>query len=74
VFGQDTREHFAQGTRSDFDGTFAGFQAGADLLRFASANDHGDHIGFLSHRHAQPATSTAPSAARRTVPGSTKGQ
>src|SRR5262249_56443386 len=29
VFGQQTREHFAQGARPDFDGTFAGFQAGA---------------------------------------------
>lgn len=27
VFGQQTREHFAQGARPDFDGTFAGFQA-----------------------------------------------
>ena len=32
VFGQGTREQFAQGARPDFDGTFAGFQAGADLL------------------------------------------
>jgi outer membrane autotransporter protein len=46
VFGQNTREHFAQGARPDFDGTFAGFQAGADLLRFESPNGHSDHIGF----------------------------
>jgi outer membrane autotransporter protein len=46
VFGQHTREHFAQGARPDFDGTFAGFQAGADLLRLESINGHSDHIGF----------------------------
>jgi type V secretory pathway adhesin AidA len=46
VFGQNTREHFAQGARPDFDGTFAGFQAGADLLRFESINGHSDHVGF----------------------------
>jgi outer membrane autotransporter protein len=46
VFGQQTREHFAEGARPDFDGTFAGFQAGADLLRFESINGHSDHIGF----------------------------
>src|SRR5262249_7853731 len=46
VFGQGTREHFAQGARPDFDGTFAGFQAGADLLRLESSNGHSDHIGF----------------------------
>jgi Autotransporter beta-domain/Autochaperone Domain Type 1 len=46
VFGQHTREHFAQGARPDFDGTFAGFQTGADLLRFESINGHSDHVGF----------------------------
>ena len=46
VFGQQTREHFAQGARPDFDGSFAGFQAGADLLRLESTNGHSDHIGF----------------------------
>jgi outer membrane autotransporter protein len=46
VFGQGTREHFAQGARPDFDGTFAGFQAGADLLRWESSNGHSDRIGF----------------------------
>jgi outer membrane autotransporter protein len=46
VFGQQTREQFAQGARPDFDGTFAGFQAGADLLRLESINGHRDHIGF----------------------------
>jgi outer membrane autotransporter protein len=46
VFGQQTREHFAQGAQPDFDGTFAGFQAGADLLRWESSNGHRDHIGF----------------------------
>jgi autotransporter family porin len=46
VFGQHTREHFAQGARPDFEGTFAGFQAGADLLRLESINGHSDHIGF----------------------------
>jgi outer membrane autotransporter protein len=46
VFGQQTREHFAQGARPDFDGTFAGFQVGSDLWRFESANGHSDHIGF----------------------------
>jgi outer membrane autotransporter protein len=46
VFGQQTREHFAQGARPDFDGTFAGFQAGADLLRWESINGHIDRIGF----------------------------
>src|SRR5262245_2364139 len=46
VFGQQTREHFAQGARPDFDGTSAGFQAGADLLRWESSNGHRDHIGF----------------------------
>src|SRR5262249_3687940 len=46
VFGQGTREHFAEGARPDFDGTFAGFQAGADLLRLESISGHSDHIGF----------------------------
>jgi hypothetical protein len=46
VFGQQTREHFAEGARPDFDGTFAGFQAGADLLRLESISGHSDHIGF----------------------------
>jgi outer membrane autotransporter protein len=46
VFGQNTREHFAQGARPDFDGTFAGFQAGADLWRLESVNGHHDNIGF----------------------------
>ena len=46
VFGQNTREHFAQGARPDFDGTFAGFQAGADLWRLESINGHRDNIGF----------------------------
>jgi len=46
VFGQGTREHFAEGARPDFDGTFAGFQAGADLLRLESLSGHRDHIGF----------------------------
>ena len=46
VFGQNTREHFAQGARPDFDGTFAGFQAGADLWRLESINGHHDNIGF----------------------------
>jgi outer membrane autotransporter protein len=46
VFGQGTREQFAQGARPDFDGTFAGFQAGADLLRLQSISGHSDHIGF----------------------------
>ena len=44
VFGQQTREQFAQGARPDFDGTFAGFQAGADLLRLESSSGHSDHI------------------------------
>src|SRR5262249_60371043 len=46
VFGQGTREHFAEGARPDFDGTFAGFQAGADLLRLENISGHRDHIGF----------------------------
>jgi len=46
VFGQNTREHFAQGARPDFDGTFAGFQVGADVWRLESANGHHDNIGF----------------------------
>jgi outer membrane autotransporter protein len=46
VFGQETREHFAQGAQPDFDGTVAGFQAGADLWRLESINGHSDHIGF----------------------------
>jgi outer membrane autotransporter protein len=46
VFGQNTREHFAQGARPDFDGSFAGFQAGADLWRLESSNGHHDNIGF----------------------------
>jgi outer membrane autotransporter protein len=46
VFGQQTREHFAQGARPDFDGTFVGFQAGADLWRLEGTNGHSDHIGF----------------------------
>ena len=46
MFGQQTREHFALGVRPDFDGNIIGFQAGADLLRFASTNGHRDHIGF----------------------------
>ena len=53
VFGQHTREHFAQGARPDFDGTFAGFQAGADLWRLESINGHRDHIGFyVAHARA----------------------
>jgi Autotransporter beta-domain/Autochaperone Domain Type 1 len=46
VFGQHRSEHFAQGARPDFDGTFAGFQVGADLLRLESINGHSDHVGF----------------------------
>ena len=46
VFGQHTRENFAQGAQPDFDGTFAGFQAGADLLRWGNINGHSDRIGF----------------------------
>ena len=46
LFGQNTREHFAQGARPDFDGSFAGFQAGADLWRLESSNGHHDNIGF----------------------------
>ena len=46
VFGQNTREHFAQGARPDFDGSFAGFQVGADLWRLESSNGHRDNIGF----------------------------
>ena len=46
VFGQNTREHFAQGARPDFDGTFAGFQVGADLWRLEGINGHRDNIGF----------------------------
>ena len=46
MFGQNTREHFAQGARPDFDGSFAGFQAGADLWRLESSNGHHDNIGF----------------------------
>ncbi len=53
MFGQHTREHFAQGARPDFDGTFAGFQAGADLWRLESINGHSDHIGFyVAHARA----------------------
>ena len=52
-FGQETSEHFAQGARPDFDGNFAGFQAGADLLRFESISGHNDHIGFyVAQAHA----------------------
>ena len=46
LFGQNTREHFAQGARPDFDGSVAGFQAGADLWRLESSNGHHDNIGF----------------------------
>ena len=46
VFGQHTSEQFAQGARPDFDGTFVGFQAGADLWRLESSNGHRDNIGF----------------------------
>ena len=53
VFGQHTREHFAQGARPDFDGTFSGFQAGADLWRLESINGHRDNIGFyVAHARA----------------------
>jgi outer membrane autotransporter protein len=53
VFGQQTREQFAQGARPDFDGTFSGFQAGADLLRLQSISGHSDHIGFyVGQAHA----------------------
>jgi autotransporter family porin len=53
VFGQQTREHFAEGARPDFDGTFSGFQAGADLLRLQSISGHSDHIGFyVGQAHA----------------------
>src|SRR5262249_42257475 len=56
VFGEGTREHFAQGAQPDFDGTFAGFQAGADLLRLESSNGHSDHIGFyVAQAHASGA-------------------
>ena len=52
-FGQQTSEHFAQGARPDFDGTFAGFQAGADLSRFESISGHNDRIGFyVAQAHA----------------------
>ena len=46
VFGQQTRENFAQGAQPDFDGTIGGFQAGADLFRWQSINGHSDRIGF----------------------------
>ena len=46
VFGQHTSEHFAQGARPDFDGTFVGLQAGADVWRLESSNGHRDNIGF----------------------------
>src|SRR5262249_22101166 len=56
VFGQGTREQFAQGARPDFDGTFAGFQTGADLLRWESSNGHSDRIGFyVGQAHASGA-------------------
>jgi autotransporter family porin len=56
VFGQQTREQFAQGARPDFDGTFAGFQAGADLLRLESISGHSDRIGFyVAQAHASGA-------------------
>jgi outer membrane autotransporter protein len=46
VFGQHKSEQFAQGARPDFDGTFAGFQAGSDLFRWESVNGHSDRVGF----------------------------
>ena len=46
VFGQHTSEQFAQGARPDFDGTFVGLQAGADVWRLESSNGHRDNIGF----------------------------
>ena len=47
VFGQQKSEQFAHGARPDFDGTFAGFQAGSDLWRLESINGHSDHVGFF---------------------------
>ena len=46
VFRPTHKRHFAQGARPDFDGTFAGFQAEADLWRLESINGHHDNIGF----------------------------
>jgi outer membrane autotransporter protein len=46
VFGQQTREHFAQGAQPEFYGTYAGFQAGRDFLQFATADGHTSHAGL----------------------------
>ena len=46
VFGQQTREHFAQGAQPEFYGTYAGFQAGRDFLQLSTADGHIDHAGI----------------------------
>ena len=46
VFGQQTREHFAQGAQPEFYGTYAGFQAGRDFLQLTPAAGHTDHAGL----------------------------
>lgn len=46
VFGQQTREHFAQGAQPEFYGTYAGFQAGRDFLQMTPAAGHTDHVGL----------------------------
>ena len=46
VFGQQTRQHFAQGAQPEFYGTYAGFQAGRDFLQLSPAAGHTDHAGL----------------------------
>ena len=55
VFGQNTREQFAQGigVAPSFDGTYSGLQVGSDVWRFTSANGHRDHVGlYFGYAHA----------------------
>jgi autotransporter family porin len=45
VFGQQGNEQYSGGVRPDFNGTFAGFQTGLDLLRFETWNGVRNLIG-----------------------------
>jgi outer membrane autotransporter protein len=54
LFGEHTRQDFARGVRPDFDGTFAGLQAGRDLWRFETTDGVRDHIGiYLAYARAR---------------------
>jgi len=51
VFGQSRRQDFSGGVRPSFDGSFAGFQAGLDLVRFETfGGDVRNVIGLAAAR------------------------